>query len=101
MREHSYLTVVSASKIKSIKHGSEKAPYKEMVCIVLYVDFKGAIPIHEALFQTDLDGIHVDVREGTFTTYGKFPPTVDNGLSNRNRLLNMCNSWGICANGKQ
>ena len=73
MREHSNLKIVSASKIKSVKHESDYASYDELTCIVLYVDVKGIIPIHEELFPAELDGIPVDVREGTFKTYGKNP----------------------------
>ena len=73
MKNHSNLTVTSASKIKSVCYGSENASYNEMVCIVLYVDVKGVIPIHEEPFPQHLDGIPVDVREGTFKTYGKHP----------------------------
>ena len=73
MRDHSNLTIVSASKIKSVKHGSKDALYKEMACIVLYVDVKGVIPFHGELFPNHLDDIPVDVREGTFKTYGRHP----------------------------
>ena len=73
MRDHSNLTVVSASKIKSVNHGREDALYAETMCIALYVDAKGVVPIHEELLPTQLDEIPVDVREGTFKTYGKKP----------------------------
>ena len=73
MRDHSNLTIVSASKVKSAEHARKYVTYKEKLCIVLYVDVKGLVPVHEELLPTQLDGIPVDVREGTFKTYGKKP----------------------------
>ena len=71
MNEHSNLLIVSASKVKSTRYGESDASLERKACIVLYVNVKGIIPIHEAPFPVELDGIPVDVRESVFENYKK------------------------------
>jgi hypothetical protein len=69
METHKNLTCVTISRVKSSGHGRENRIVK-LLCIVLYVQVKGFIPIDEDPFEQFIDGYPVDVREGVFTLCG-------------------------------
>ncbi|KAL3855568.1 hypothetical protein ACJMK2_014775 [Sinanodonta woodiana] len=73
MKEHSNLSIIAPSTIKSIGFSGclSKRKQVELVCIVLYVPLKGIIPVGEKEFQKDIDGISTDVREGEFVFHGR------------------------------
>ena len=73
MQEHTNLLIISASNIKSKRFGCVSATREKQTCVVLYVQIKGIIPFGEKHFPTNLEGLPVDVRESTFTTYTKNP----------------------------
>ncbi|VDI47050.1 Hypothetical predicted protein [Mytilus galloprovincialis] len=60
---HSRLTLICPSEIKSI-HFQDKPQFLTSSCIQLYCYVKGAIPIGEKHFPSDLQGIPTDVIEG-------------------------------------
>ncbi|XP_053395009.1 uncharacterized protein LOC128555734 [Mercenaria mercenaria] len=70
MKQHKYLSIVSACSKKSTGYG-DSWNLKPESCIVLYVHTKHYIPINEEPFKTHYDGIPVDVREGSFIPFGR------------------------------
>ncbi|XP_053391008.1 uncharacterized protein LOC128553847 isoform X2 [Mercenaria mercenaria] len=69
MGKHKYLSVITASAVRSEHYGKANREIKPETCIIMYVDsVKGKIPLGEDRFPEDLDGVTVDVREGGFCT---------------------------------
>ena len=69
MKEHSNLSMVSVSKLKSEGYGTKHSKICDETCKVLYVDIKGFIPFGEKPFQRKLGDFPVDVRKGVFKTF--------------------------------
>jgi hypothetical protein len=69
METHTNLTWVTISSVKSSGQGKENRIVKTL-CIALYVQVKGFIPIDEDPFEQFINGYPVDVREGVFTLCG-------------------------------
>jgi hypothetical protein len=70
LQNHQYLSAISGSMVRSknFSLGQSKHCVSVQSCIVLYVIVKGKVPLHENKFEDHIDGIPVDVREGTFET---------------------------------
>ncbi|XP_060575288.1 uncharacterized protein LOC132732794 [Ruditapes philippinarum] len=70
LQNHQYLSAISGSTVRSknFSLGKSKHCVSVQSCIVLYVIAKGKVPLHENTFESQIDGIPVDVREGTFET---------------------------------
>ncbi|XP_053383644.1 uncharacterized protein LOC123537265 isoform X2 [Mercenaria mercenaria] len=66
---HSNLNIISPSLKRSRGYGTASRVISDELCIVLYVDVKGFIPIQEEAFPKQLDGIPTDVWEGGFETF--------------------------------
>ncbi|XP_053388480.1 uncharacterized protein LOC128551609 [Mercenaria mercenaria] len=71
MQQHSNLTKISASWVKSSGYNTLDACIKKIPCIALYVHIKGLVPINEEPFQKTIVEYPFDVREGVFTLCGK------------------------------
>ncbi|WAR15830.1 hypothetical protein MAR_030424, partial [Mya arenaria] len=63
MQRHRYLSMVSGSAVRSKCYKGNHV-IEPTICLVLYVDVKGYVPIDETPFRDNYDGIAIDVREG-------------------------------------
>ena len=94
MKSHSNLNIVSASKIKCKYYGTKKVKNRDQTCITLYVHIKGVIPFFEELFPKELEKVPVDVREGTFHTFGKLPDEYHSNLMMGCQIVSAYNKAG-------
>lgn len=69
MKRHKYLMMISGSPVRSKGHDWECHTIEREICIALYVLVKGYIPINEEPFDTEYEGLSVDVREGFFQLF--------------------------------
>ncbi|XP_053391277.1 uncharacterized protein LOC123539354 [Mercenaria mercenaria] len=69
MHRHNYLSIITASPVRSKSYGTREFKIQKEPCIVLYVHTKGYIPLDEDPFERRYDGVPMDVREGIFVTY--------------------------------
>ncbi|XP_045178974.2 uncharacterized protein LOC123538739 [Mercenaria mercenaria] len=68
MQRHKYLSIITASPVRSKSYGTHDFKIQKEPCIVLYVHTKGYIPLDEDPFERRYVGVPVDVREGMFVT---------------------------------
>ena len=94
MKSHSNLNIVSASKLKCKHYGTKKVKYTGQTCITLYVQIKGVIPFFEEPFPKELGRFPVDVREGTFHTFGKNPDDIHPNLMMGCQIVSAYNKAG-------
>lgn len=66
MNSHKHLSIINPSSVRSKGFDSNEHKIIKEACVALYVQRKGYIPICEEPFQSDYDGVKVDVREGAF-----------------------------------
>lgn len=75
MKKHSNLNIMSVSPVISHKYGFE---FETSGCIVIYCSEKGKIPPGEQEFPSQLDNIHVDIREGSCSLFTAAGPKEHN-----------------------
>ncbi|XP_053378859.1 uncharacterized protein LOC128548343 [Mercenaria mercenaria] len=69
MKKHKYLSLIRASPVRSKGYEKSEGKIGKETCIALYVPAKNYIPTDEEPFQSNYDGIPIDVREGGFVLY--------------------------------
>ncbi|XP_053378818.1 uncharacterized protein LOC128548329 [Mercenaria mercenaria] len=69
MEKHKYLSLIRASPVRSKDYEKGEGKIWKETCVALYVPAKNYIPTDEEPFQSNYDGIPVDVREGGFVLY--------------------------------
>ncbi|XP_053391114.1 uncharacterized protein LOC128553939 [Mercenaria mercenaria] len=77
MKNHKYLSIITASPVRSRNYKPSCLTLIPEACICLYVPVKGYIPIDEVPFRTSYNNIRTDVREGIFTPYMHSQDTED------------------------
>ncbi|XP_045180238.2 uncharacterized protein LOC123539626 [Mercenaria mercenaria] len=68
MEKHKFLTMISASQYRCSGQ-TPNVKRTDGLCIVLWVQYKGYVPINEEPFQEKYGGVAVDVREGSFNLF--------------------------------
>lgn len=63
-KNHSKLSEIRLSKVKSSGFGTKDAKIEDKYCIALVVPYKGLIPVDEEKFPPTIDGFPTDVWEG-------------------------------------
>jgi len=63
-KDHSKLTIVHYSSLKSRNFSVENNKFLKRPCIALYCHIKGIIPLGETQFPNSIGGLETDVREG-------------------------------------
>lgn len=63
-KNHSKLSEIRLSKVKSSGFGTKNAKIKDMYCIALVVPYKGLIPVDEDKFPPTINDFPTDVWEG-------------------------------------
>lgn len=63
-KNHSKLSEIRLSKVKSSGFGTQDAKIEEKYCIALVVPYKGLIPVDEDEFPPEINGFPTDVWEG-------------------------------------